>query len=259
MALESFNSYFSYLKSIEPLNDAERGRLWTALLIYSSTGTVPELSGNERFIFPTMKWQIDRDREKYDAFCEKQAENGKRGGRPPKPVLNSETQKTQAFSEKPKKAYDKAKDKDKDKAKEKEKEEEKDETSSLPTASISPLPAGSSCGESAETASPPVISLILNDHSDFIVTQEDVDGWTALFPAVDVMQELRSMKAWCNANPKQRKTRAGAARFIGSWLTREQNRGGTRRSPPEGQGGGDQRPCNKSFSEIIQEAKDRDA
>ena len=26
MALESFNSYFSYLEAIEPLNDAERGR-----------------------------------------------------------------------------------------------------------------------------------------------------------------------------------------------------------------------------------------
>lgn len=30
MALESFNAYHSYLKAIEPLNDAERGRLFTA-------------------------------------------------------------------------------------------------------------------------------------------------------------------------------------------------------------------------------------
>ena len=49
---------------------------------------------------------IDRDAEKYDVFCSKQAENGKKGGRPRKP---NETQKTQAFSEKPKKAKEKEK------------------------------------------------------------------------------------------------------------------------------------------------------
>lgn len=61
MAVEYFNAYHSYLKSIEPLNDAERGRLFTALLIYSATGAAPDLRGNERFLFPTMKEQIDRD------------------------------------------------------------------------------------------------------------------------------------------------------------------------------------------------------
>ena len=55
MALNSFNAYHSYLKSIEPLNDAERGRLFTALLEYSSTGAEPELRGNERYIFPMMR------------------------------------------------------------------------------------------------------------------------------------------------------------------------------------------------------------
>ena len=113
MALESFNAYYSYLTAIEPLNDAERGRLFTALLIYSSTGEVPDLRGNERFVFPQMKWQIDRDKGSYNDFCARQAENGKKGGRPKKPPVNSETQKTQAFFEKPKKANNKDKDKDK--------------------------------------------------------------------------------------------------------------------------------------------------
>ena len=104
MALESFNAYHSYLTAIEPLNDAERGRLFTALLTYSSTGEVPDLRGNERFVFPQMKWQIDRDRSSYNDFCARQAENGKKGGRPKKPTVNFETQETQAFFEKPKKA-----------------------------------------------------------------------------------------------------------------------------------------------------------
>ena len=115
MALESFNAYHSYLTAIEPLNDTERGRLFTALLTYSSTGEVPDLRGNERFVFPQMKWQIDRDKSSYNDFCARQSENGKKGGRPKKPTVNFETQKTQAFFEKPKKAIDKDKDKDKDK------------------------------------------------------------------------------------------------------------------------------------------------
>lgn len=249
MALESFNSYFSYLEAIEPLNDAERGRLWTALLIYSSTGTVPEMRGNERFLFPSMKGQIDRDREKYDTFCEKQAENGRRGGRPPKPEDNSESQKTQAFFKEPKKTYDK--DKDKEKAKDKEKErdkdkDKKDEPSSIPpTSSPYPPTDGSSCAEAGEPAPPPeakapqkkkvdvpfsptVITLVLNDHTEHEVTQCDLDNWQELFPGVDVMQELRSMKAWCEGNPALRKTKKGIVRFIVSWLVKEQNKSSTR-------------------------------
>lgn len=75
MALNSFNAYHSYLKSIEPLNDSERGRLFTALLEYSSTGIAPELRGNERFVFPTMREQIDRDREKYESKCATNSKN----------------------------------------------------------------------------------------------------------------------------------------------------------------------------------------
>lgn len=108
MAREYFCAYHSYRSALEPLTDAERGRLFTALLEYSETGEVPDLRGNERFVFPQCRWQIDRDAEKYDVFCSKQAENGKKGGRPRKP---NETQKTQAFSEKPKKAKEREKEK----------------------------------------------------------------------------------------------------------------------------------------------------
>ena len=62
MAFDSFNAYHSYLKSMDPLNDAERGRLFTACLEYSMTGEAPDLRGNERFVFPVMKERIDRDK-----------------------------------------------------------------------------------------------------------------------------------------------------------------------------------------------------
>ena len=75
MAMKYFVSYHSYLKSIEPLNDAECGRLYRACLIYSMTGEEPDLRGNERFLFPMMKAQIDMDKEKYAAKCDRQREN----------------------------------------------------------------------------------------------------------------------------------------------------------------------------------------
>lgn len=102
MAREYFCAYHSYLESMEPLNDSERGRLFTALLQYSKTGVAPDLTGNERFVFYGMKSQIDRDAERYDVFMKKQRENGQKGGRPKKgesnpknPSLFWETQKSQ--------------------------------------------------------------------------------------------------------------------------------------------------------------------
>lgn len=80
MARAYFNAYHSFLKAIGPLNDAERGRLFTALLAYSASGEETELPGNERFLFPTMKEQIDRDRARYEARCEQNRRNGAMGG-----------------------------------------------------------------------------------------------------------------------------------------------------------------------------------
>lgn len=83
-------------------------------------------------------------------------------------------------------------------------------------------------GAEPETVStPPVIDIILNDGSYYGVTNEDVIKWTELYPAVDVMQELRNMAGWCDANPKKRKTKSGIRRFINGWLSGEQNKGGT--------------------------------
>ena len=116
MSREYFCAFHSYLKSIEPLNDSERGRLFTALLEYSMTGITPEFRGNERFIFPTIKEQIDRDVKKYNDFITRQKEKGMLGGRPKtqtnlnnpnNPVVILETQKSLR--------EDKDKDKDKDK------------------------------------------------------------------------------------------------------------------------------------------------
>ncbi len=83
-----------------------------------------------------------------------------------------------------------------------------------------------SCAEPETVSTPPVIDIILNDGSYYGVTNEDVIKWTELYPAVDVMQELRNMAGWSDANPKKRKTKSGIRRFINGWLSGEQNKGG---------------------------------
>lgn len=85
---------------------------------------------------------------------------------------------------------------------------------------------GDSC--SAPVGSEPkqkiVISLPLNKAGEFHeVTEVDVIEYVAIYPAVDVMQELRNMLGWSKANPSKRKTKSGIERFINSWLAKEQN------------------------------------
>ena len=74
------------------------------------------------------------------------------------------------------------------------------------------------------SSSPVIISILLNDGSEFPITQDDVTAWADLYQAVDIMQELRKMKGWADANPKKRKTKQGIKRFINSWLAKEQDK-----------------------------------
>lgn len=87
---EFFPCYHSYFKKCEKLTDQELGRLFRALMMYSSTGERQELAGRESIAFDFIADDIDRAEESYQEKCEKNAQNGKRGGR----------QKNQTLSEK---------------------------------------------------------------------------------------------------------------------------------------------------------------
>lgn len=60
------------------------------------------------------------------------------------------------------------------------------------------------------------------------VTQADIDRWTGLYPAVDVMQSLRNMIGWLEGRPEKRSaTPRGVKQRITGWLKRDQDQGGT--------------------------------
>lgn len=82
----------------------------------------------------------------------------------------------------------------------------------------------------------PVITLTLNDKTEYPIFEHDVSEWLDVFPAVDVVGQLKKMRLWLNDNPTKRKTKAGIRKFVSTWLGREQDRGGGRK-PPNMQGG----------------------
>ena len=91
-------------------------------MLHYINGGEDELLGQEKLVFAMLKSQMDRDSASYAAFTDKQRENGKKGGRPPK---------ANAFSENPKKPSlfsetQKSQEKEKDKEKDKEEDEDKD-------------------------------------------------------------------------------------------------------------------------------------
>ena len=96
--------------------------------------------------------------------------------------------------------------------------EGKDNISLLPEAETAPAPP-----KQEKPSSPIVITITLNDKTEYEVTEDDVAEWKELYQAVDIMQELRKMKGWSDANPSKRKTRKGIKRFINSWLAKEQD------------------------------------
>lgn len=80
------------------------------------------------------------------------------------------------------------------------------------------------------TLNPSGILLPLNDNTAYDVPLDKIATWQQAYPAVEVKQELQKMKAWLESNPTRRKTGRGIDRFINTWLSKEQDKGGIYRS-----------------------------
>ena len=106
--------FIDYLDAIEPLGDAERGRLFTSLLVYARTGEAPQLGGNERFLFPMMRAQIDRDNSAMDSLSDARSEAGRKGAEAKQANARFAKQNKQMPDLPSKTSKDKDKDKDKD-------------------------------------------------------------------------------------------------------------------------------------------------
>ena len=109
--MEYLKIWVSFAEILEPLNDSERGRLFTAMLEYAGSGALPEFKGNERFTWPAAKQAIDRAR----AESERLTANGSKGRRPRKNQQKpNETNENQQKPNESHKDNNNNKDKDKD-------------------------------------------------------------------------------------------------------------------------------------------------
>ena len=76
------------------------------------------------------------------------------------------------------------------------------------------------------------ISLpLITGSGNYDVTFNYLNSLRELFPALDVEQEFRSMAAWLDSHPRNRKTPRGIKRFITGWLERSQNSMPASRTP----------------------------
>lgn len=125
MAERFIKLFYDWPESTCELTHEEKGCLIDAMIAYAR-GEAVTLTGNERFVFPVFKAQIDRDRESYDKRVENSRVNGQKGGRPRKnpeaenpenpPGLDRNPENPVGFFE-TQKRQDKDKDKDEDKDK----------------------------------------------------------------------------------------------------------------------------------------------
>ena len=92
----TFMMYKEWEDLFESLDNMEEvGELIMALFAFAKRGEIAEFKGALKIAFIMMTKQLDRDGKKWEERCRVNAENAKKGGRPSKPVENS--------NEKPKK------------------------------------------------------------------------------------------------------------------------------------------------------------
>ena len=223
--MEGKNSFVLYAdigQHLDRLTDEEAGQLFKGLVVFASDGTEPiGLSPAASMAFSFISAQIVRDTQKWLEIREKRRDAGHKGG-----VAKSENSK-QVIANVASANFDK-----------------QDVANvavnvnapapvNVPVPVNAPAPAtvieGTVCGE-PKIVSPPVITLPLNDGSEYSVFQSQCQEWETLYPAVDVTQQLRNMRGWLLSNPDKRKTKRGINRFITGWLSKEQDRGGSRSS-----------------------------
>ncbi len=81
----SFVLYYDLEQHVQLLSDEQLGRLLRAVFAYEIRRELPNFNDDLLSLcFSFIKVQLDIDKEKYMERCEKNTENGKKGGRPPK-------------------------------------------------------------------------------------------------------------------------------------------------------------------------------
>lgn len=205
-----YESFFKAISRIKKKQDrADAYDMICAYALYQEEPDLDSASDAVAIAFELLRPVLDKAKER--------SESGKKGGSKPEANGKQNESKPEANAKQGKAAS----------KKEKEIEIENE-------VEIDNITPSEFCGE-LPSSPPPAAVLPLVDGTDFEISVEMVAELSGLYPAVDVEQQLRNMRGWLLANPKNRKTKAGIMRFVNSWLSREQN--SARPSANQKQGG----------------------
>lgn len=217
---KGFFLYLDQFKPISRLTREQKGELLEAMFVHNAGEPFEFSDPLVEMAFGFFEQTFERDKQRYEDKCAKMRDNAAKKQK--QPDANSCDQKQPNAG----------KSTQQQKQKQEQKQEVKKEEDSLCSSSCPEHPVGGSDPSAAVLE--PIISLPLNTGADHPVTQGEIDQWQDLYPAVDVLQSLRSMCGWLMANKQRRKTKSGINRFIQSWLARDQDKGGVApRASPE--------------------------
>ena len=202
--------YFEWIDELSKLEKTEAFDMVCDLAEYSKSGIRKVYEDRAlEFLFSMMARQIDRDKEKYQSKCSRNSANANKRWNDKQTDANA-CDRTVSHKSHANDAY-------KDEYEYEDEEEDEDKNKN-----IKPIAQSNSENSSLQAKETPIITLTLNDNSEYEVVEHQAQQWKELYPDVDIMQELRNMKGWSIANPNKRKTRRGICKFINTWLTKAQ-------------------------------------
>lgn len=203
MQRTQFTFYESFFKAVSRIKKkADKADAYDMICAYALYQEEPDLDSASDAVaiaFELLRPVLDKAKER--------SESGKKGGSKPEANGKQNESKPEANAKQGKAAS---------------KKEDENENENEIEVEIDNIPPSEVCGE-LPSSPPPAAVLPLVDGTDFEISVETASELSGLYPAVDVEQQLRNMRGWLWANPKNRKTKAGIMRFVNSWLSREQN------------------------------------
>lgn len=215
---KGFMLFRTYKPMVDIMTDEQAGKLLRLLFEYFETWDVPDIDdGMIKAVFALVSSDMRKADENWKKVCARNAENGRKGGRPKKAAEPAETEETQPNPTEPTGFFgNRENPTEPKKAKLKLKLKENINISD---------PLITSTGESVPA--PPEAdceAIPLNDGTEWKPSADLFAEWERLYPGIDVNQKIRDMRGWCLSNPTRRKTRRGVQAFVTSWLSREQNK-----------------------------------
>lgn len=220
---DSFVLYTRYKKQIELLDMVQRGLLLTAIFCHESGETLPEMDATTSIAYSFIEADLEENAAKYEARCKANKANGDKGGRPKKeedgkPKKTQKTQsvisvsdKTERFSEKPKKP-----DNDND-------NDDDYENVSSPTDVV----------EDSARACEQCPAIPLNNGTEWRPTAAEFENLTNAFPDVDINQALWKIRAWVSSGKHRKRSPFEIGAYVYRWIRRDQDDAGAKDKPPD--------------------------